>query len=546
MTGCGPVQPVPTDVEPAKPATDTAGEFLPDLFEADIGTVSFPVSCSEQAARVVERGVALLHHMMYENARLVFGMAENLDPECAMAVWGQAMVMIHPMWPDRPTPDEIGRGRELAGRALAVGAATPRETAYLATAWAYFADEIDETEQDRLNRFAEAWRRIAEQHPEDLEAQAFYALAHLATADLNDKSYQKNLLSGQIAHSILERVPDHPGAHHYLIHAYDNPLLADRALPVADRYGALAPAVPHATHMMTHIYTRLGLWEKSIEWNARSADAAWEICVELGEILPHYQHALDYKAYAHLQIGEDSKALAIVDDIGTLEAPFSSLNPASAAYAFAALPSRYHLERQDWQAATELPMKSPASFPWDSSHDAYLAIVRFARAIGYARLDRTEEAKLEIGELEALHESVARSSSYWAQQIRIQIIAASAWMALTAGEADRALELMEEAADLEAATEKSATSPGEVLPAAELLGDMHYQRGDYRAALAAYERSLARTPGRLLSLYGAARSAEAAGLDAEAVAHYQATLATLSEQTERHAIRQQALRYLEG
>jgi len=545
LSGCGPDPDGTTEVDPAGQIV-TESPFIPDLFEAEIGTVHFPVNCEERAAAVVERGVTLLHHMMYENARLVFGMAENLDPQCAMALWGQAMVMIHPLWPDRPKPGEISIGKALSERALAMDVVSSREAAYLTTTAAYFADEPGETEQDRLERFSTAWMSVAEDNPSDLEAQAFHALAYLATADLNDKSYEKNLATGKIAKQILAAVPDHPGGHHYLIHAYDNPALADQALPVADRYGALTPAVPHATHMMTHIYTRLGLWEKSVDWNRRSADAAWEICVELGEVLPHYQHALDYKAYAHLQMGEDSKALEIVEDVGSLEAPFSSLNPAAAAYAFAALPSRYHLERREWQAASELEPRSPSSFPWTPAHDQYVAIVRFARAMGHARLGNTDAAQREITELERLRVAVAETNPYWASQIEIQSMAAGAWVMFAGGDSTTALSMMQEAAALEQATEKDSVSPGEVLPAGELLGDMLLELGEYQGALTAYERSLARTPGRLLSLYGAAQAAEAAGLEEKARARYEDTLATLSEQDERPAIRARADAFLES
>lgn len=543
LTGC---EPDATNDQSTRSGSPFPGaDFVPDLFDADIGIVRFPVSCTVQAAAAVERGVVLLHHMMYENARLVFGMAANLDRNCSMAVWGQAMTLIHPLWPDRPGPQLLARGRSLADRALQMEPGSAREAAYLTTTAAYFAGSPEESEQDRLARFATAWQAVAEAYPSDLEAQALFALAHLATAELSDKSYEKNLAAAEIAQRILEQYPDHPGAHHYLIHAYDNPVLAERALPVADRYGALTPAVPHATHMMTHIYTRLGLWRKSIDWNRRSADAAWEICVELGEVLSHYQHALDYLAYAHLQLGQDQRAMEIVRDIGDLKAPFGTLNPAAAAYAFAALPSRYHLERRDWVAASELGVRVPESFPWDDTHDPYIAIVHFARALGSARLGQLERADQEIASLEQLRDSVAESSAYWAGQIEIQLLAARAWTLLARDEPELARQRMLEAVALEAATEKSPVTPAEVLPASELLGDMLLELGEYQAALSAYQTSLERTPGRLLSLFGAARAAEEIQQIQTASRYYQAVLDALDESTERTTLREQAIRFLE-
>jgi hypothetical protein len=506
---------------------------LPDLFNAHIGTVDFPVSCTEPAAEVVERGLVLLHHMMYTNARLVFGMAENLDPNCAMSLWGQAMTLIHPLWSDLPTREELALGHSLAQRARAMDTTTPRESDYLTTIEAYFEAREGDTEITRLARFEQAWRNVAEQHPDDLEAQTLFALAHIATADLNDKSFVKQQRAGAVTRAVLAQVPEHPGAHHYLIHAFDNPVLAADAESVADRYGALTPAVPHATHMMTHIYTRLGAWDKSIEWNNTSADAAWEICAEFGEVIPHYPHALDYLAYAHLQLGADRQALAVVEDVAALEPPYSALNPAASAYAFAALPARYHLERRDWQAAAALEPRAPASFPWDDTHLAYVAITYFARALGHARLGELEKAETDLGEMRTLRDEIARQSAYWAQQVEIQTLAVEAWINYAAGDREAGLVTMRAAAALEAATEKDSVSPGEVLPAIELLGDMLLDTNDDEAALAAYQQSLQRTPGRLNSLYGAARAAERSGKSDEARLYYTALMEALGEREER-------------
>ncbi|TNF88716.1 MAG: hypothetical protein EP301_04430, partial [Gammaproteobacteria bacterium] len=465
----------------------------PDLFSADIGDVDFPVSCSTGAAEHTQRGLALLHHMMYEEARLLFGMAANIDSECAMAYWGQAMTWVHPLWPDRPKPAELAIGRDLLNRAEAVNPPTEREAGYVAAARAYFDSQAGDTELDRLRRFDRAWSEVAQQNPNDLEARALAALAHIATASFEDKSYAIQQRAAEMAQSVLDEMPDHPGAHHYFIHAFDNPAHAEAALPVADRYGVLTPVVPHATHMMTHIYTRLGEWDKSVEWNQKSADAAWEICTESGEISSHYTHALDYLVYAQLQMGADKAALAAVVDATSVEGPFSDLNPVANAYALAAMPARYALERRDWEQAASLAPR-PSEFPWAPEHAPYEAITYFARALGQAHLGDTEAARQSIAKLRSLGELTRESDPYWAKQVDIQINAATAWVLEAEGDSAGALESMRLAAQLEDSTEKSPVTPGEVLPAQELLGDLHLAQGSPEAALEAYRKSLDRSP----------------------------------------------------
>ena len=487
----------------------------PDLFSADIGDVNFPVSCSVEASEHTQRGLALLHHMMYEEARLLFGMAANLDRECAMAYWGQAMTWVHPLWPDRPQPRELALGRELLDRAQAANPPTAREAGYIAAARAYFDPEPGDTESDRLQRFDRAWSEVATNNPDDLEARALAALAHIATASFEDKSYAIQEKAAAMVQSVLDKMPDHPGAHHYYIHALDNPAHAQTALPVADRYGAMTPVVPHATHMMTHIYTRLGEWEKSVEWNRKSADAAWEICVESGQISSHYTHSLDYLVYAQLQMGADSAALAAITDATTVEGPFSDLNPVANAYALAAMPARYALERRDWEQAALLPPPT-TEFAWAPEHAPYEAITYFARALGQAHLGETETARQTIAKLRSLAELTRKSDPYWAKQVDIQVHAATAWILEAEGEETGALASMQLAAQLEDSTEKSPVTPGEVLPAQELLGDLHLAQGRPQAALQAYRKSLDRSPRRLNSVLGAIEAAEAAGMREEA------------------------------
>jgi tetratricopeptide (TPR) repeat protein len=509
-----------------------------------VGTVHFPVSCKPAAAGLIERGVALLHHMMYQQARALFEQARSADPTCAMALWGIGTTLIHPLWPDRPTPEALKRGATLAREASSLGAPTQRERDYLATLPAYFENGADLTEAERLARSDEAWRRVHESHPDDQEAAAFYALAHMATADSSDRSYTKQRRAGAIVERVLARAPDHPGAHHYIIHAYDSPLLARRALEVARGYGNIAPDVPHALHMPSHIFTRLGLWDESIEWNLRSAEAAWRMSEQAGEVLAgHYLHPLDYLVYAYLQKGMDGRAAEIVVRATTLEPPYGELNRFAAGYALASVPARYALERHDWDAAVALVPRSPENFPWDETLTPYVAITHFARALGFARAGRVDEAQVEIAELTSIRDALAEDDAYWAGQVEIQRDSALAWTRLASGEPQRALELMTQAAALESATHKSPVTPGEVLPARELLGDMLLEMGRFEEASQAYETALARSPGRLNSVYGAARSAELSGDSDRARQGYQQLVAMTEESASRDSL-QHARRFL--
>jgi len=337
--------------------------------------------------------------------------------------------------------------------------------------------------------------------------------------------------AGLIAEGVLAKNPNHPGAHHYIIHAYDVPELADKALATADHYGEITPRVPHAAHMMTHIYTRLGQWGKAIEWNTISADTALELCIQTGEINVHYTHALDYLAYAYLQKGNDSAVLEIMRDAEQLQPPYSETNQHGSAYAFAALPARYALERRDWKSAAKLKPRAPATFPWEKAHDPYVAITHFARALAASHLGRPDDATADVEALKSLRAGV--ENSYWAQQVEIQEIAARAWQAYARGDTEQALETMRQAATLEASTEKHAVTPGEVLPAAELLGDLLFETGHFEEALEAYRSALRRAPGRYNSLHGAGQSARAAGDDSVAVEYFNELL-LIADNAENH------------
>lgn len=511
-----------------------------DGYGEHLGTVYFPVSCNETAAQHAKRGLALLHHMTYEGARAAFAAANKADPDCAMGYWGQAMSFIHPLWSDQPSDIDFEKGRALLNKAKERGQKTERELAYIAAADAYYAMNRHGDEQTNLVNFAAVWQRVYQQFPEDPEAACFYALAHIATADPADTDFARQKYATEIAKQVLVRFPDHPGAHHYIIHANDYPSLAQDALAVARRYGKIATNVPHALHMPSHIFTRLGLWQESITMNQRAAAAALKFPVD-GKISLHYLHALDYLAYAYLQRAEDGKAKEILETIDSFEKPVQ-VHIASA-YTLAAVPARVALERQQWAEAASLKRDSSNEYPWDEFPEIE-TITHFARALGAARSANEQVARQAIAHLTKLHDRVVETSVYWAKQIDIQRLSARAWLMYHDGERQEALETMGKAAEMEDATEKHPVSPGMILPAQELFADMLLESGQYRQALARYQAALARSPNRFNSLYGAARAAELAGEMSKAGFYYQKLLKITEADAKRTRL-QHARNFLE-
>ena len=479
-----------------------------------LGTVQFEVSGQPLAQEHVVRGVKLVHHMMYPEADREFAQATVADPKCALAHWGRAMAILHPLWPDAPTDAERQQGAEHVRRGLAC-ATTPRERAYLETLNAYFGETVAGDHVARLKMIDGAWTALADKYPEDLDAVAFSALYHLAPARFlpKDRSHRIQLEAAGRLQKVFAKIPDHPGAQHYKIHAYDFPLLADRALEVCDTYGSIAPEVPHALHMPTHIFTRRGLWEKSINFNLRSAEAARKLGESAGALNGHYPHALDYLAYAYLQRGQYREADAVRRQILALNGPYSTVQPTAMAFAFAAIPARYALERQAWDEAAELPVHEPAAFAWGTHYLNCDSILHFARAIGAARSGRIDAARAEITRQEGVLRELAAAqrAGYWVSQAETQLLAARAWVQFAAKNTDEALALMRRAVALESTTDKEAVTPGEVLPAGDLLGEMLLEAGRATEALAAFEAVLAASPNRLNTLYGAGFAAERAG-----------------------------------
>ena len=494
-----------------------------------MGTIQFPVNGNEEAKKHVERGVKLLHHMTYREADKEFAAAIEADPSCALAYWGRAMSIVHPVWPDLPSGNQLNAGWDFICKARALGSLTSRENDYIDTIAVYFENASAREEKERLIDLDKAWETLEKTYPEDVEALAFYALFHLAPSRFmpGDNTYTRQLESGLIAEDILETIPDHPGALHYQIHAYDFPALAGKALEMCGLYGEVAPNIPHALHMPTHIYTRAGLWGKSIELNLRSAKAALGIDQSIGGNGAEYLHSLDYAVLAYLQQGQYAEAKKIRDQILAIEGPFVGPSPVAAAFAFAAIPARCALEAQAWEEAAQLKPKHPAWFSWDLRYTPQQSIIYYARAIGSVRTGDLESARENIAVHKKLADEIAQNlpSTYWHAQSRTQQLSMNAWLAYQEGNETTALSMIQEAAQLESVTDKEAVTPGEVLPAGELLGDMLFEMKRFDEAIAAYEKVLERSPNRFYSLYGIARAGEENGNQEVAIRFYQLLVA---------------------
>jgi tetratricopeptide (TPR) repeat protein len=477
---------------------------------ADFGEVSFPITCSPAAQTAFTRGVAMLHSFWYDEAAKVFADAGAKDPSCAMAWWGVAMTQFRPVWAP-PTPAEFEKGREAVAKALTLidgaKAAPARERDYVRAIAAYFNNPTATTPRDRALAYEQAMSALHAAHPNDDEGSIFYALALLGTAQASDKTYANQKKGAALLNAVLPKHPRHPGVAHYLIHSFDSPPLAPLALDAARAYAKIAPASPHARHMPSHIFIRLGLWEDSIGSNLSSASAAkaHADATEPGAISFDELHADDYLVYAWLQRGEDDKARAMVERAVKADKLFAP--NFAAGYALAAIPGRYALERRAWAEAAAIQPRQPAAFPWDNIPYAE-ASAWYARGLGAARSGNLEVAREASTKLAALKATmVAKQDPYWPNQIEIQRLATDAWIARAEKRDADALRLMRESADLEASTEKHPVTPGALLPSRELLGDLLLDLGKADEALREYEASLAVAPKRLNTLHGAARAA---------------------------------------
>jgi len=474
------------------------------------GTIHFPTSCKPELSSDFERAVAMLHSFAYPEAATAFAAVAAKDPNCAMAQWGIAMSYFHTIW-GPPTPDEFAAGKAASEKATALAPrASAREQDLIAAIGAYYkGDGVPHA--TRVVAYEQAMATAAQRNPDDHEVQIFHALSMLGVAYNSppDKTYARQKQAAAILNGLLPLEPNHPGIAHYMIHSFDYPELAELALPAARAYAKIAPAAPHALHMPSHIFTRLGYWQESISSNLASAAAARALMARTHPGATSYEglHAMDYLEYAYLQTGQDAGARAIVDStqIAALDAPAFQ-----AGYALAAIPARYALERRDWKAAAALGTQ-PANFPWEKYPYAE-AIVHLARAVGAAHTGDLASARRATARLDTIQAGLRGQKGFdWATQVEIQHREAQAWLAYAEKKRDQAVTLMRSAADLEDSTDKHPVTPGAILPAREQLADLLVETGKPAAALVEYEASLKVSPARLNSYLGAAQAAKRAG-----------------------------------
>lgn len=511
-TGAGSSNTAQSPTNPAKPLAHQYGN--------ELGVIEFPVSCNEQATPIMERSLALLHHMTYTGAEAGFSKAAKADPQCALAYWGVAMTYIHPLWNDPPSEDRLVKGLQLLNKAADIAGKTEREAGYIAATLAYYDGALERREPESLVLFRDAWEKVYDSYPDDIEAASFFSLALMGAADKADQTLTDYARAGLLVEDVLTRVPDHPAGHHYVIHAYDSPGFASQALAVARNYSEVAPEVPHALHMPTHIFTRLGYWGDSIKMNERSAVAANDSTG--GEFTSSQMlHAQDYLVYAYLQEANEAAALDVLTSASQLNGPWDKNARGAAAYALAAMPARFALEKRDWAAAARLVPRQPESFPWSDKYAAFEAISWFSRGLGAARSGQAQVALDALTELKHIRDVLEQTSqAYWVTQLDIQLKSIEAWLAFGQGDNSSGLQLMHEAAELENKTFKHPITPGEILPANELLGDMLLDAGYSQQALTAYRQSMDRSPSRFNSLYGAAMAARALGDSETATAYF--------------------------
>ncbi len=477
-----------------------------------IGQVTFATSCAPAMQKPFERAVALLHSFWYLESAKAFTAITQADPGCAMAYWGVALSQWTQIWAP-PQPAGLRRGADAMEKAKAAGATTDRERDYIAAADLFFKDADKLDHRTRAAAYARAMEQVYQRYPQDREAAAFYALALQATADPHDKTFTNQRRSGEIAEKIFAAEPNHPGAAHYIIHAYDYSPIAQQGLPAARRYAQFAPSVPHALHMPSHIYVLLGMWPETVKGNLVAAEA------EKDRGNPDDRmHALDYLVYAYLQQAQDTDARRVLDEARGIMADLAAKNynsgRATAPFAMAAIEARWTMERGRWAEAAVIEPR-PSNFPQTE------AMIYFARGIGAARTGNVTQARADVDKLGALRDALTqKKDAYWAELVEIQRRAVAAWVARAEGRNDDALALMRGAADLEASTEKHNISPGPIALARELLGDMLLDARQPALATAEYEAALKIAPNRFKALQGVAKSAQLAGDRDKAKTYY--------------------------
>ena len=474
--------------------------------DAQFGIVNFDVTGSEKVKKEFNLAVELLHSFEYDEAEKVFSKIISESPDCAMAYWGVAMCNYHALWTP-PTEAELIKGSGAMALAKSVTKKSERESAYINALDLFYTDWKTTDHQTRSVKYENAMERLYSSYPADPEAAIFYALSLDAAANPKDKTYAKQGKAGSILETLYKETPNHPGIIHYIIHTYDYPELAATALPAAKRYAEVAPSSAHALHMPSHIFTRLGLWDDCIQSNLKSIDAA-RCYAQQAAIPGHWDeelHGLDYLVYAYLQKGNNDSVEKQVRYLETIHEVY----PVNfkTAYAFAAIPCRYVLENKKWKEAASLSLHSAnfswIKFPWQE------AIVHFTKLLGNVHINNLNEAKLELAKLNTLHDTLQKQKDvYKAMEVEIQIKAGEAWFEFVSGNKSEAIHLMKLAADMEDSTGKHPVTPGEVLPARELLGDMYLEMNQNQNALQAYEAVLKSSPNRFNSLYGAGKSGD--------------------------------------
>ena len=468
-------------------------------------SVRFETSCAAAVRADFNTAVAMYHSFWFPEAIKTFESILTRDPSCALAYWGIAMAQWGNPYAGIKGAPVIKAGSATMEKARATSAPTPRERALIDAVGALYSSPDPATHRDRVLTYEAAMQKIAADHPKDIEVRILYALAITQAQLPADKTYAKLLAAAKILDPLFTQMPMHPGLAHYIIHAYDVPPLAERALTAARRYASLAPAAPHALHMPSHTFTRLGFWQESIDTNRRSQEAARKTNDTNAEL-----HALDYQTYAYLQTGRDQAAKGALDRAAAIQS-----QPGANTFAVAAIPARYALERGDWAAAAALAVTPAPNTPYTE------ALTHFARAIGAARSGKPDAATPDIAKLAELRDKLqSMADAYWAEQVDIQRTVALAWQTFASGRRDEGIAQLRAAADAEDATDKAAVTPGPLAPARELLGDMLLEAGRAKEALAAFEATMKKEPNRFRGAYGAARAAEAAGNRGKAKTYY--------------------------
>jgi hypothetical protein len=474
--------------------------------DQQLGRVHFPTSCNETAQRRFDRAMRYQHSFWYKASRDIFEETLKADPECGIAYWGIALSLWNNPHFAPPAPN-LAPALAAIEKGKAVGAKSERERDYINALAVLYSDYEKVEYKTRLQAYLKAMEALAAKYPDDDEAQIYYAITLNASASPGDKTYTQQLKGAAILEPIFKRQPHHPGVAHYLIHLYDYPPIAEKGLDAAQRYSGIAPGAPHAQHMPSHIFTRVGYWKESIASNIASVKAAKADKEAVDQL-----HAMDYMVYAYLQLGRDREAHGVIGEM--MQTANTNVDVYGGSFALAASPARYAIERGDWKAAAVLEVR-PSKF------SATMAITHFARALGAARSGNAEAAKADLAKLVELRDKLREAKdAYWSDQVEIQRQIAAAWVLNAEGKHDEALAAMKAAAEAEDKTEKSPVTPGPLAPARELYGDMLLDRGNAKEALAAFQATMAKEPNRFNGFAGAAKAAVALGDKVTAKADY--------------------------